>query len=773
MNGFWKSPWPVRVGLALVVCIYLVYCSFGIAAPFWWGHYGYHGAQYLLRARLSLRLHTIYPITWSGWEPGPLNALYFHHPIGLHHLLTLTVPIFGDHEWLARLVGVTGGLASMWALYRLVARYWSRELGLCAVTIYVALPVVTSFSILCDAMFIEMACVLVGLHAYLSLLEQPTKRAIWQAAIASAVGGLFMWEVFFIAPFVAVHALVYSRSPRGRTLRLGNWNALILHTAAVAVACIVVLAFHFYLTHHSGAWPEFIEAYKVRKGADPHWVVDQHVKWITILYGWPPVVVGMMWLVAFTARVLTSRVRRRDLAVLTFFYINSLYIVMFAEGSAVHLYRVYFYSVFFTLALVDLLYDLGRGLERLGARRWQPAVAVVAVLGIYLWAEVPHAYDNLLESRVMMGTHGEGGYNPRRELTRFSQEVHARTTKNDRVIVHYGHLGARKEMWYYIDRNFDEITTLSDAQLARFEKTLPQSVLMLDERMLNVAERPVFEKLVAKHPVTFFDRFALVDLRSQKPGETSYMFVDGKMTPGYRWWVSHKYKPLELKRAASLSTLCRLVALGVPMASDEAEPPTPPANELAIQQCWYNYLAARGDTARAAQVRSSLGAGLNAVDVPLGHAQVVAAGVTQRHLRVLWVAGGPEVGEVRYHVKRAGQPDLFIPRSVAPPPSEWVKGQLYADEVFYVAGTAPPELTVELVVPPPPAPTPPKPATPPPAPPTPPLPPKLVPKVVPAPGRPGVMQQPPKPVAPAAPPIPPPPPMIIKGQAVIGPLRKP
>jgi len=29
----------------------------------------------------------------------------------------------------------------------------------------------------------------------------------------------------------------------------------------------VMLAFHFYLTKHSGAWPEFIEAYRVRKAA--------------------------------------------------------------------------------------------------------------------------------------------------------------------------------------------------------------------------------------------------------------------------------------------------------------------------------------------------------------------------------------------------------------------------------------------------------------------------------------------------------------------------
>ena len=90
--------------------MYLVYSSFGLLAPFWWGHHGYHGATYMLRARMSLRLHMLSPATWGGFETPPPAALYFHHPIGYHHILTLLIPIFGDHEWLARGVAVAGGL---------------------------------------------------------------------------------------------------------------------------------------------------------------------------------------------------------------------------------------------------------------------------------------------------------------------------------------------------------------------------------------------------------------------------------------------------------------------------------------------------------------------------------------------------------------------------------------------------------------------------------------------------------------------------------------
>ena len=128
--------WPVRVGLAIATFVYCLYSSFGIAAPFWWGHHGYHGATYMLRARMSLRLHMLSPATWGGFETPPLNALYFHHPIGYHHLLTLLIPIFGDHEWLARGVAAAGGLFTLWALYVLVKRNWSREAGRVLVRIW-------------------------------------------------------------------------------------------------------------------------------------------------------------------------------------------------------------------------------------------------------------------------------------------------------------------------------------------------------------------------------------------------------------------------------------------------------------------------------------------------------------------------------------------------------------------------------------------------------------------------------------------------------------
>jgi 4-amino-4-deoxy-L-arabinose transferase-like glycosyltransferase len=88
-----------------------LYSSFGIAGPYLWGHFGYHGATYVLRARMTLRFHLLTPATWPGFVVPPLpQSFYFHHPIGYHHILVPFLWLFGDHEWVARAVAAGGGL---------------------------------------------------------------------------------------------------------------------------------------------------------------------------------------------------------------------------------------------------------------------------------------------------------------------------------------------------------------------------------------------------------------------------------------------------------------------------------------------------------------------------------------------------------------------------------------------------------------------------------------------------------------------------------------
>jgi hypothetical protein len=432
---------------------------------------------------------------------------------------------------------------------------------------------------------------------------------------------------------------------------------------------------------------------------------------------------------------------------------------MFAEGSSVHLYRVFFYSGFFTLAVVDLAADAAGAAGRLAARRGPlpTGLAAAAVLAVYFAAELPHAWANLIESRVLMGTHGEAGYSTAQDKWLFAADVAHRVRPDERIIIHYGELGARKEMWFYIDRSFDEITHLN--QLDKYKKTLARSVLMLDERALSGGERQLFRELIRVHPVIFYDHYAMVDLRSNKPGAMSYGFAPGAMSLRYRWLISHKYPPLKLTRVGYFPGLCEAVTVGAPVARDEEAPPPP--HDPKQLPCYYNYLIARGDNATAGRVLDGLIAGLEPSPLYLGSARVWG-GIAGGRLRVVVRSDGPEEGELRYLVEHATPPlQLPLPRIALPAPSAWRRGMVYVDEVTLPGKAESVDVAVELwqsaarpPVAPPPAPPP---AALPPGRQLP-LPPGKTP--LPAPGK-APLPPPGKPAAPLPVVAPPPPPVIL------------
>ncbi len=591
------APRGVRIGLALVIAIYLGYSAFGIAAPFYWGHHGYHGATYMLRARTSLRQHMVAPATWTGFDPPVAAALYFHHPIGYHHLLTLTVPIFGEKEWLPRALAALGGLATLYALFRLVRRAWSPWLALASVAVYVSLPVVCTFSVLSDPMLLEMACVLWGLRAYFDYLEKPSRRFLVEAALSYAIGGLLMWEVFFIGPFIALHGLLLRNTSRGRALPAGPYglHPTTIHTLVIGSACVAVMAFHIVFTHQSGVWDEFVASYQQRHAApSAGYVLERHTHWMELLYGPAPLVVAAIWYVVFLARACTGRSRLRDLAPLTFLYTNTLYIYLFAEGSSVHMYRVFFFSGFFALCTVDLADDVARFVRRLSGSAITGAVCAVGALAMYFSAEVPLSFRTLVESRVLMGTLGEVRYTPHDDQWMFAKEVTKATVPTDRVILHYPSMSARKELWFYLDRSMDEITQM--AQIERYRKTFDHSVLVYDDKLISPPERAIAEQLMKEHPVRFYDRFVMIDLRVAGPRVEGWGFDKGPMSSAYRFWVSHVYPPLRPVRRASAAGVCTALRLGLPIAKDEQAPVADPAFTACLQPYGALRDAATGDT---------------------------------------------------------------------------------------------------------------------------------------------------------------------------------
>lgn len=631
----------LRLALASVVAVYLIYSSFGIAGPFLWGHYGYHAASYAMRARMTMRYGLVVPATAAGFDgaPGP-EAYYLHHPIGYHHLLVPFFKVLGESEWVVRLVAVLGGLVMLWSLYRLVRRFWSDTTALLAVALHISLPFICSFSVLLDPMFLEMAACIVALEGFLAFQSQPEhrRRELVRACIALALGGLLMWEVYFLAFFMGLYAIGWWLRGRPRALLQrqvvagdgGFLSPPLRWLFATFVASVLPFAFHFVFTWRVGMFHEAMGSYRERSNAAWGWVYAQISKWLVLLYGKPILFIGILWLVVFLVRLLSGEARRRDQAVAVFCVLNTLYIVAFAKGAAIHLYRVFFYSTFLTLATVDLLCELyaavsalaqARGRTPIAAARLGGAALSIALIG-YFALQGPHALHNLRESREVMGTHGHAPYDADYPKQRFAMEL-VRAMDRDDYLFSYN-LSKRIEFSFYADRR--ETALSSVAALDAQRRLHPRSWFITDVR-LGALESRLLHELLRQHSATLYYPYVMVDLRSTDgvpPGAAArgrrewneLRFTPGPMTAGWRWFYSHKYPPLLPVPHASSYGQCVVANLdpagGGSVASETlkqlavSEPPlnlrTPPGDLV----CYHNFLVAVGRGDEAARFRDRL-----------------------------------------------------------------------------------------------------------------------------------------------------------------------
>ena len=722
--------WPVRVGLAAVLSVYLVYSSFGFAHPVLWGHFGHHTGEYLQRAKTSLRFAMVAPATSAGFEFPTKQFYYFHHPIGYHHFYTLAIALFGDHAWLGAVVPALTGLLTLWALFALVRRRWSREVALLAVAVYVGLPILCSFSILTDAMLPTMACSLLLAHAYLEYLDAPSRKWLVIGCVAIVLGGLLMWELYlqsFLYGAFLVVRMLRERKRAARTMSVRDGLTWLFTTGAVAAA---TMTFHFVFLYLRGMWDDFFHSYAERRGANFHFALDRHALWMDLLYGWPLMVLGVVWLGLFVARAVSGHVRRRDGAVLTFFIINLIYVFAFSEASAIHLYRVFFFSSFFAMALPDLCVELYNGLRWLSTHgrplpRWLPGLAVAIAITGYFAIETPHAIHNLVESREMMGTHGFGpGYNADYPKQLFAMEVAKRTGPEDFVFVH-DNLSRRIEFYYYVDRSNMNIATVAQvqAQLAKH----PKSIILMDGYP-PPNERKLVYDLLKHHPGYLFDHYLMIDLRSNEPDFHEYVFEAERPSWKWRWFVSHKYPPMHLKEVTTQYAPCVYADIGTPPRKPIPEGAMPPLGKSDLVQCWHNFEVVRGRPAAAEDTRKKLATSLVARDVPLGSiGRVLGMRNIARASGELWLlVDHPPPANLVWRwtlLPVAPKVPTTVPHGEARPNpvgdrplAESRKGYLYAESLRWNVPAGRYHLTIELA---PPTPAPPPPARRPPPPPKP------------------------------------------------------
>lgn len=588
-RGLLASPWPVRVGLACAVLVYVAYALFGIASPFLWGHHGYQGSEYSLRALNTIRFHVFTPYTWSGFEPPPLRAAYLHHPIGYHYFFVPFIWLLGKHEWVTRGVVALGGLGAMAAVYYLVRRYWSRESGLLAVLLWVALPFNTQSCALTDPLYPTMAIMTLLIALHLRYGERPTTRVLWTAAGLCVAGGLLLWSPFYLAFFLGVFALLRWSRPAGRAARLlgkggtpTRWNAALAWFVTTGSAAAATLAFHFIYTWKLGKLSDLTESYGVRRGLSVSSMLGAVGNWSKILFGWPFILFGCAWIVVFFARVILGRARRRDQALWVILFIKALHFSLFPQEVYIHEHRIDWLGLYVVLATTDLFSDfyhlLKWTLSRFApphAARAAHAVWLITALAFFA-ADAPRAYGTLLTSRVQMGTDNQPHYNSQYTKFLFADEA-SKSLATDEYAFVYNNIGRRIEFYYHLDRNNVSIGSLS--QLTTLVKQHPRSVLLMEVGTHGV-ERDRMLALLREHPARLYDgRYLLVDLRQTlKKGEDGLQtlrFEAQPMSRRYRYFVSFKYPPMLPKPEATPATARLRAEIAAPPKPPHAPKPPP------------------------------------------------------------------------------------------------------------------------------------------------------------------------------------------------------
>ena len=397
----------MRAGLFVVVAIYVASSLFGIAAPLLWGHHGYHGATYMLRAIMTLRFHIVTPSNWAGYEYPPRFSWYFHHPIGYHHLLVPWVALFGAKEWVGARLRSDGravhdlgplraGEAPLVAPGGALRHGGLRDHAVHHPVRGAARPHAADHG--ADAGGARRVPPLPGAAG--AQVADWRLRGLRGRRIDDVDG-------YFEAFFLGVVSMVTLTTRAGRQARLladgkpTRWNAPLTWTMWTGMMSALTMAFHFLFTWKVGMMADFRSSYNQRHAAGFDYVYGKEQEWAQLLFGKPLLIAGALWLVVFMARAAAGRARWRDVAVWIFLVNKTFYVYLFREAAAVHEYRVDWYLVFLTLAVVDLACDFGGFVAFLVERRPRAASVAGAAASLlaaagFLYFQVPLGYRKLI-----------------------------------------------------------------------------------------------------------------------------------------------------------------------------------------------------------------------------------------------------------------------------------------------------------------------------------------------------------------------------------------
>jgi hypothetical protein len=247
--------WVLGLFVALAVLSWSLF--HGFTGP-WTTVIDFTGAQWSQSAyntlRAGLRATGGVPSWYFGPLPIPPSGYYTHHPPLLSLMLTGMFALFGEKEWVARLLPITFSLASVVLLWALVKECAGRRAAAFSALLFAATPMELIYGRMVNFEPINLAWMLGGLLC-LRRWEQTGKPHWRNLMIIAFVLTLCTAWLGYI--FVLVVCLYFLSCPRPRNPRL----ALLL--LGLSLFSIVLFLLHIRSTRPD-AWQNLIQAFKYR-----------------------------------------------------------------------------------------------------------------------------------------------------------------------------------------------------------------------------------------------------------------------------------------------------------------------------------------------------------------------------------------------------------------------------------------------------------------------------------------------------------------------------
>lgn len=532
------------------------------------GHVGYNSSAFFSGARNSLRWGTIFPVKYyTGTTPPPPSNQYTHHPLGMNLAHQAVLLVLGEHRWAVRSVHAFHALLAAFAMFWVVRRLWSDEVGLLASAVYVAFPINAIYTNMANH---SSAFVAYSLFALLFHIEHVRARAQRQFERARrwfflCCGAFFLaamwdWPAYYVASAIALHGAAVAISHRdwrglGWTVGFGLW-----------VLCPFVL--HFGLTAWiTGGLDELAGTLSSRTAVDPTRFWD-HLRRVPVLMFGPVVLwVGGLWLLFIPPRAFTRRLGDRDLVPITFAFAGGLHYGLFRWSAVVHSYWAWSMLPFFAIALSTTALWLGEraregAVPRVGAigRLATPAVVLVLLVPFAV-----HAIEVTVRGRSAGGSmwfpypfvrpQPADTYTSGRVLSQFAQWVNTQTTRDTGVLVHSPLDRRRPEhrLSITMDRRHRWVKEPPRTPPRR-EGDLVGWVLIGERSALPSEQRRGY---AARHRYVERGPFFFVDFRTKEGSVEVYRMEETEPTILYRWLVTPFERPLRYMRDEAAEALVR------------------------------------------------------------------------------------------------------------------------------------------------------------------------------------------------------------------------